>query len=54
MAKIALRRCDIPFDEAAARRLAARLGGKQALSGIVDEYSNLAPDLYDIITKLAD
>ena len=27
---------------------------KQALSGIVDEYSNLAPDLYDIITKLAD
>lgn len=27
---------------------------KQALSGIVDEYSNLAPDLYDIISKLAD
>ena len=26
MAKIALRRCDIPFDEDAARRLAARLG----------------------------
>ena len=26
MAKIALRRCDIPFDEAAARRRAARLG----------------------------
>ena len=27
---------------------------KQALSGVVDEYSNLAPDLYDIISKLAD
>ena len=27
---------------------------KESLSGIVDEYSNLAPDLYDIITKLAD